>query len=104
DAAWARGEAIAARFAAATDHDDCAQPGALFRMLDDRHRERLTARMARSLAQAALSVQMRQIALLLRADDEYGTRVAQRLGLDASQLATSRPRVSTSTLMTSGAD
>lgn len=104
DAAWARGEAIAARFAAATDHDDCAQPGALFRMLDERHRERLTARMARSLAQAALSVQMRQIALLLRADDEYGTRVAQRLGLDASQLATSRPRVSTSTLMTSGAD
>jgi catalase len=104
DSAWVRAEAIAARMMDATDHDDFSQPGALFRMLDERHRERLAARLARSLGQATMSVQMRQIALLLRADEEYGARVAQRLGLDANQLASARPRVSPSTLMTSGAD
>lgn len=85
DPAWDIGQAIVDRFDSTKDHDDYTQAGNLFRMFDEGQRDRLATRIAGALGQARREVQMRQLCHFFRADEDYGRRVAAKLGLDASE-------------------
>ena len=67
-------------------HDDFTQPGNLYRLFDEGHRDRLTTRIAGGLGQARREVQLRQLCHFFRADPDYGQRVARKLGIDLSEL------------------
>lgn len=82
DPAWDLGQTIVDRYDSTVDHDDYTQAGNLFRMFDDGHRDRLTTRIAGVLGQARREVQMRQLCHFFRADEDYGRRVAKKLGID----------------------
>lgn len=75
------GQTIVDRYDSTVDHDDYTQAGNLFRMFDDDHRDRLATRIAGALGDATEEIQMRQLCHFLRADPDYGTRVAQKLGI-----------------------
>lgn len=81
DPAWDLGQTIVDRFDSTVDHDDYTQAGNLFRMFDDDHRDRLATRIAGALGDAREEVQMRQLCHFFRADPDYGSRVAQKLGI-----------------------
>jgi len=85
DPAWELGETIVDRYDSTVDHDDYTQAGNLFRMFDDAHRDRLARRIAGVLGQAREEVQMRQLCHFFRADEDYGKRVAEKLGVDVSE-------------------
>jgi catalase len=85
DPAWKLGEVIVDRYDSTVDHDDYTQPGNLFRLFDDAHRDRLARRIAGVLGQARKEVQERQLYHFLQADEEYGRRVADKLGIDESK-------------------
>ena len=85
DPAWDLGSAVVDRYDSTVDHDDYTQPGNLYRMFDDAHRDRLTTRIAGVLGQARKEVQMRQLCHFFRADEDYGQRVACKLGIDVSE-------------------
>jgi catalase len=85
DPAWTLGETIVDRYDSTVDHDDYTQAGNLFRMFDDGHRDRLATRIAGVLGQARHEVQMRQLCHFFRADEDYGKRVAEKLGVDVSE-------------------
>jgi catalase len=82
DPAWNLGQIIVDRFDSTVDHDDYTQPGNLYRMFDEAHRERLTSRIAAGLGQARKEVQLRQLCHFFRADEDYGRRVARHLKID----------------------
>ena len=82
DPAWSLGETIVDRFDSTVDHDDYTQVGNLYALFDDAHRDRLTTRIAGVLGQARQEVQMRQLCHFFRADEDYGRRVAGKLGID----------------------
>ena len=86
DPAWQLGEVVADRYDTTTDQDDFTQPGNLYRLFDDAERDRLTSRIAGVLGQARHDIQVRQICHFWRADEDYGRRVAGKLGIDASAL------------------
>ena len=86
DPAWDLGNAIVDRFDSENDHDDFTQAGDLYRMFDDGERDRLTTRIAGVLGQARKQVQMLQLCHFFRADEDYGTRVAQKLGIDTDEM------------------
>jgi len=73
------------RYDSTVDHDDYTQPGNLYRLFDDAHRDRLTTRIAGVLGTARKQVQMRQLCHFFRADEDYGQRVAGKPGIDVSQ-------------------
>lgn len=85
DPAWDLGQAVVDRYDSTEDHDDFTQAGNLYRMFDDAHRDRLTARIAGVLGQAREEIQMRQLCHFFRADEDYGRRVAEHLKIDMSQ-------------------
>ncbi len=85
DPAWKLGEVIVDRYDSTVDHDDFTQPGNLYRMFDEAHRDRLTTRIAGVLGQARKEVQERQLGHFFRTDEDYGRRVAEKLGIDASR-------------------
>ena len=85
EAAWRLGQTIADRFDSTVEHDDFTQPGNLYRLFDDGHRDRLTTRIAGGLGQARREVQLRQLCHFFRADPDYGRRVAAKLGIDAAE-------------------
>jgi catalase len=85
DPQWDLGQTIVDRFDSMVDHDDFTQPGNLYRMFDEGHRDRLTTRIAGVLGQARKEVQMRQVCHFFRADEDYGRRVAEKLGIDLSE-------------------
>lgn len=64
--------------------DDFEQAGLLYRVMKEDERARLAANIAGHLKGAGRDVQRRQIHHFLKADLEYGTRVAKALGLAAS--------------------
>lgn len=71
------------RFAYNYPHDDFQQAGELYRkVMTDTDRERLIGNITAHLKNAQKRLQLRQTALFHKADAEYGTRVAQGLGLD----------------------
>ena len=84
DPAWDIGLAIVDRYDSTKDHDDYTQAGNLYRLFDEDHRDRLTTRIAGALGEARKEVQMRQIEHFFKADPDYGRRVAEKLGVDAS--------------------
>lgn len=86
DPAWDLGQAIVDRYDSTIDHDDYTQPGNLYRMFDDAHRDRLATRIAGVLGQARREVQMLQLCHFFRADEDYGRRVAEKLGIDLDEL------------------
>ena len=85
DPAWDLGKTIVDRFDSTVDHDDFTQAGNLYRMFDDAHRDRLATRIAGVLGQARREVQLRQICHFFRADEDYGKRVASKLGIDLDE-------------------
>jgi catalase len=82
DPAWKLGEVAADRFDSTADHDDYTQAGNLYRMFDQAHRERLARRIAGALGQAGKEIQQRQLTHFVRADQDYGRRVAAKLGIE----------------------
>ena len=89
DPAWDLGQAVADRFDSTVGHDDFTQPGDLYRLFDEAHRDRLTTRIAGALGQARKDVQMLQVCHFFLADPDYGRRVAEKLGIDLGGV---RPR------------
>jgi len=85
DPAWRLGEVIVNRYDSTVDHDDFTQVANMYRLFDDGHRDRLARRIAGVLGQARKEVQMRQIGLFFKVDEDYGRRVAEKLGVDAAQ-------------------
>ncbi len=83
DPAWKLGEVIVDRYDSTQDHDDYTQVANLYALFDDDHRDRLTTRIAGVLGQAREEVQMRQLCHFFRVDEDYGRRVAEKLGIDA---------------------
>ena len=77
---------IVDRFDSTADHDDFTQAGNLYRLFDDAHRDRLASRIAGGLGQARKEVQMRQLCHFFRADEDYGTRIAEKLGVDIGEV------------------
>ena len=55
-------------------------------MFDDAHRDRLARRIAGVLGQARREVQERQLCHFFRADEDYGRRVAEKLGIDVEEV------------------
>ncbi|MCA9311960.1 MAG: catalase, partial [Phycisphaerales bacterium] len=86
DPAWDLGQAVVDRFDSTVDHDDFTQAGDLFRLFDDGERDRLATRIAGVLGQARKEVQMLQLCHFFRADEDYGRRVAEKLGIDLEQI------------------
>ena len=86
DPAWELGQVIVDRYDSTVDHDDYTQAGNLFCLCYGAHRDRLATRIAGVLGQAREEVQMRQLCHFFRADEDYGKRVAEKLGIDISQL------------------
>ncbi len=82
DPAWQLGETIVDRFDSTVDHDDYSQVKALYALFDDGQRDRLTTRIAGALGHARHEVQIRQLCHFFRADEDYGSRVAVKLGID----------------------
>jgi catalase len=64
--------------------DDFEQAGLLYRVMRDDERARLIANLAGHLGAAGAEIQRRQVEHFLRADREYGTRVAAALGLEGA--------------------
>jgi catalase len=85
DPAWDLGRAIVDRYDSTIDHDDFTQAGNLYRLFDDAHRDRLATRIAGVLGQARRAVQLLQITHFFRADEDYGRRVAEKLGVDVDE-------------------
>jgi len=86
DPAWDLGQTIVDRYDSTVDHDDYTQAGNLFRMFNDAERDRLASRIAGVLGQARQEVQMRQLCHFFRADEDYGKRIAQKLGVDVEAM------------------
>ncbi|MDP9173971.1 MAG: catalase [Planctomycetota bacterium] len=85
DPAWQLGQTVADRFDSTVGHDDFTQPGNLYRLFDEGHRDRLTTRIAGALSHARREVQLRQLCHFFRADPDYGQRVATKLGIDMKE-------------------
>ena len=85
DPAWDLGQAVVDRYDSTVDHDDFTQAGNLYRLFDDAQRDRLTTRIADVLGQARKEIQLLQICHFSRADEDYGRRVAEKLGIDAAR-------------------
>ncbi len=81
DPAWELGQVIVDRFDSTLEHDDHTQAGNLYRLFSDGERDRLTSRIAGGLGQARKAIQLRQVCHFWRADEDYGKRVAAKLGL-----------------------
>ena len=63
--------------------DDFEQAGLLYRVMKEDERARLVSNIAGHLSGASPDVQRRQLQHFVRADAEYGARVARALGLEA---------------------
>jgi catalase len=86
DPEWNLGQAVVDRYDSTQDHDDFTQAGNLYRMFDEGQRDRLTTRIAGVLGDARSEIQMRQLCHFFRADEDYGRRVAEKLGVDVSAM------------------
>ncbi len=83
DPAWQIGQTIVDRYDSTAEYDDYTQPGRLYALFDDAHRDRLTSRIAGALGQARPDIQLRAVGNFYRVDPDYGTRIAAKLGLGA---------------------
>ncbi len=68
-------------------NDDFAQAGNLYRdVMTDQDRENLIGNIVSHLGGAQKRIQLRQTALFFKADEDYGRRVAEGLGLDVKKV------------------
>jgi catalase len=68
-------------------NDDFVQAGWLYgKVMTDEERARLIGNIAAHLGGAQERIQLRQAALFFKANAEYGTRVAEALGLDVKKV------------------
>jgi catalase len=68
-------------------NDDFVQAGNLYRhVMTDEDREHLIGNIVDHLGGAQKRIQMRQTSVFYKADAEYGSRVAQGLGLDVKEV------------------
>ncbi|MBI1357504.1 MAG: catalase [Acidobacteria bacterium] len=65
-------------------NDDYSQAGALFRLLDPDHQQRLCRRLAEAMSSVPREIQQRQVEHFRQADPAYGEGVEQALGLLAT--------------------
>lgn len=80
-------QAVLDRHTRPTEDVDFIQPGELYRrVLDDMHKEHLVSNIVGHLCGAKQHLQYRQAALFYKADEEYGSRVAEGLGLDLERV------------------
>jgi len=78
---------LAARHKPAYPQDDFVQAGDLYRkVMTDTDRANLVGNIVSHLSGAQKRIQKRQTALFYKADAEYGTRVAEGLGLDVGEI------------------
>lgn len=78
---------LAARQPYAHENDDFVQAGALYRdVMTEQDRAHLVGNIAGHLSGAQKRIQLRQCALFYKADTDYGTRVAEALGLDVAEV------------------
>ncbi len=64
------------------DDSDFVQAGDLYRLMKEEEKARLVDNLVDSMKSAKRELQLRQIPHFYKADPEYGTRVAQGLGID----------------------
>ena len=80
-------EGQAARHPQEVTDDDFFQPGELYRrVMNDTDREHLVGNIVAHLGNAQKRIQLRQAALFLKVDPDYGRRVAKGLGLDVKEV------------------
>ena len=80
-------EGPAARTPYPHPNDDFVQTGNLFRkVMTDKDKENLVGNIVDHLGGAQKRIQLRQCAIFYKADEEYGSRVAQGLGLDLAEV------------------
>ncbi|MGD1873027.1 MAG: catalase [Mastigocoleus sp.] len=63
-------------------NDEYSQTGDLYRLMDDDAKERLAESIASSLGEVPLDIQKRQLCQFFRADPDYGSRVAKKIGVE----------------------
>lgn len=81
-------EGEAARHKYEHPNDDFVQAGALYRqVMNEEERTRLVGNLVAHMSGAIERIQYRQAALFYKCDAEYGTRVAEGLGLDVARVA-----------------
>jgi catalase len=66
-------------------NDDYAQPGNLFRLMNDSQKEQLFSNIAAGMDGVPERIKMRQLVHFYKADPAYGQGVAQKLGLDINR-------------------
>jgi catalase len=71
-------------------NDDFTQPGNLFRLMDAAQRRRLMDNIAEAMQGVPNEIVRRQTALFYKADPEYGSGVAARMGLRLDDLTAAR--------------
>ena len=77
----------AARHAPAYPQDDFVQAGVLFsKVMTDTDRDNLVGNIVAHLGNAQKRIQLRQCAIFFKAHEEYGSRVAEGIGLDVSEV------------------
>ena len=68
-------------------NDDFFQAGELYRrVMTDEDREHLIGNITTHLCNAQKRIQLRQAAIFYKADEEYGSRAAEGLGLDVEEV------------------
>lgn len=78
---------MAARHSYTLSDDDFVQAGNLYRnVMSDQDRDHLTGNIVTHLRNAQKRIQRRQTALFYKADEDYGTRVANGLELDLAEV------------------
>ena len=75
------GDVTADRYDHRAGNDDYTQAGNLYRLMPEDEKERLTTALAGSLEQVSPEIQNRQLCHFFRADADYGTRIAKKLGI-----------------------
>ena len=63
------------------DDDYYSQPNALYMLMDEGEKDRLTSNMARSMHGVEKPILIRQFGILKKVNDDYGRRVATKLGM-----------------------
>ena len=78
---------MAARHSYTLSDDDFVQAGELYRkVMTDMDRDHLIGNIVAHLGNAQKRIQLRQAALFYKADEDYGRRVAEGLGLDPGKV------------------
>jgi catalase len=67
-------------------NDDYTQAGNLYRLMDDEAKDRLISNIVGAMQEVPRAIQVRQIGHFVKADPDYGKRVAKGLGIDLTNI------------------